>query len=63
LCILSIVGAHLLISCSTPQTPYKIVPHSNGDAYVEGPGGKKISPQEVAAIVLGKMKEVKRRLL
>ncbi len=53
----------MLISCSTPQTPYKIVPHSNGDAYVEGPGGKKISPQEVAAIVLGKMKEVKRRLL
>jgi molecular chaperone DnaK len=36
--------------------PYKIVRGDNGDAWVEAQG-KKVSPAEVGAIVLGKMKE------
>lgn len=35
---------------------YKIVPHSNGDAWVEA-GGKKYSPSQIGAFVLQKMKE------
>ncbi|CAO3637484.1 unnamed protein product [Cunninghamella blakesleeana] len=35
---------------------YKIVPHSNGDAWVEAQG-KKYSPSQMGAFVLGKMKE------
>ncbi|KAI8379345.1 hsp7-like protein [Radiomyces spectabilis] len=35
---------------------YKIVPHSNGDAWVEAQG-KKYSPSQIGAFVLGKMKE------
>ena len=38
------------------QTPYKIVRGDNGDAWVEAQG-KKISPSEVASVVLIKMKE------
>lgn len=35
---------------------YKIVPHSNGDAWVEA-DGKKYSPSQIGAFVLKKMKE------
>jgi hypothetical protein len=35
---------------------YKIVKHTNGDAWVEA-RGKKYSPAQVGAFVLGKMKE------
>ncbi|RKP11786.1 heat shock protein 70 family, partial [Piptocephalis cylindrospora] len=38
------------------QVPYKIVPHSNGDAWVEA-DGKKYSPSQVGGFVVGKMKE------
>ena len=37
-------------------SPYKIVRGDNGDAWVEA-HGKKISPSEIAAVVLGKMRE------
>jgi molecular chaperone DnaK len=37
--------------------PYKIVRHSNGDAWVEDNNGKQYSPSQVGAFVLGKMKE------
>ncbi|MBF0322610.1 MAG: molecular chaperone DnaK, partial [Magnetococcales bacterium] len=36
--------------------PYKIVKAENGDAWVEG-GGRKISPSEVSAMILQKMKQ------
>lgn len=36
--------------------PYKIVAADNGDAWVEI-DGKKYSPQEVSAFILGKMKK------
>ncbi|MBF0159839.1 MAG: molecular chaperone DnaK [Magnetococcales bacterium] len=36
--------------------PYKIVKADNGDAWVDG-GGKKISPSEVSAMILQKMKQ------
>ena len=36
--------------------PYKIVKHENGDAWVEA-NGKKMSPQEVSARILQKMKK------
>ncbi|NOU33822.1 MAG: molecular chaperone DnaK [Polyangiaceae bacterium] len=39
------------------SAPYRIVPADNGDAWVEV-GGKKMSPPEVSAMVLGKMKEI-----
>ncbi|KAI9027221.1 hsp7-like protein [Phycomyces nitens] len=35
---------------------YKIIPHTNGDAWVEAQG-KKYSPSQIGAFVLGKMKE------
>ncbi len=37
--------------------PYKIVPSTNGDAWVQA-GGRDMSPPEVSAIVLLKMKEI-----
>ena len=37
--------------------PYAIVEHSNGDAWVQDTQGKALSPQEVSAKVLVKMKE------
>lgn len=37
--------------------PYKIVKHSNGDAWVETSAGKRYSPSQIGAFVLGKMKE------
>ena len=36
---------------------YKIVRHSNGDAWVETTDGKRYSPSQIGAFVLGKMKE------
>lgn len=39
-----------------PSVSYKIVPHSNGDAWVEA-AGKKYSPSQIGGFVLGKMKE------
>ena len=36
--------------------PYKIVPHSNGDAWLEA-RGEKYSPSQVGAFVVGKMKD------
>jgi molecular chaperone DnaK len=37
--------------------PYKIVAHDNGDAWIEA-HGKKMSPPEISAIVLGEMRAV-----
>lgn len=39
------------------MVPYKIVKASNGDAWVEV-NGKKIAPQEIAAKIVAKMKEI-----
>lgn len=36
---------------------YKVVKHSNGDAWVQTTKGDKYSPSQIGAIVLGKMKE------
>jgi molecular chaperone DnaK len=36
--------------------PYKVVQHDNGDSWVEA-RGKAMSPQEISAIILGKMKQ------
>lgn len=36
---------------------YKIVKHTNGDAWVETTDGKRYSPSQVGAFILGKMKE------
>ncbi len=41
---------------SASLVPYRIVPAENGDAWVES-GGKKYSPAEVSAMILGKMKQ------
>ncbi|ORZ21105.1 heat shock protein 70 family [Absidia repens] len=38
------------------EVPYKIVAHTNGDAWVEA-HGKKYSPAQIGAFVVGKMKE------
>ncbi|KAJ1966741.1 hypothetical protein IWQ62_002280 [Dispira parvispora] len=38
------------------QVPYKIVGHTNGDAWVEA-RGKKYSPSQIGGFVVGKMKE------
>jgi molecular chaperone DnaK len=38
------------------MVPYKIIKAKNGDAWVEA-GGKKLSPQEVSAKILQKMKK------
>jgi molecular chaperone DnaK len=37
--------------------PYAIIPHDNGDAWVQTGDGKKLSPQEISARVLEKMKK------
>ncbi len=37
--------------------PYKIVKSDTGDAWVEGRGAKKLSPSEVSAFILQKMKD------
>ncbi|KAI7907290.1 hsp7-like protein [Cokeromyces recurvatus] len=44
------------VQADIPAVSYKIVPHSNGDAWVEA-NGKKYSPSQIGAFVLGKMKE------
>ncbi|KAI8089828.1 hsp7-like protein [Halteromyces radiatus] len=38
------------------EVPYKIIAHTNGDAWVEA-HGKKYSPAQIGAFVVGKMKE------
>lgn len=38
------------------EVPYKIVAHSNGDAWVEA-RGEKYSPSQIGGFVVGKMKE------
>ena len=38
------------------QVPYKIIQHSNGDAWLEAQG-QKYSPSQIGGFVLGKMKE------
>ncbi len=38
------------------NVPFKIVPHSNGDAWLEA-RGEKYSPSQIGAFVVGKMKE------
>src|SRR5687767_9425803 len=37
--------------------PYAIIPHENGDAWVQTSDGKKMAPQEISARVLEKMKK------
>ena len=37
--------------------PFKIIAHDNGDAWVETSDGKKLSPQEISARILEKMKK------
>jgi molecular chaperone DnaK len=38
------------------NVPFKIVPHSNGDAWVEAQG-QKYSPSQIGAFIVGKLKE------
>lgn len=38
------------------NVPYKIIPHTNGDAWVEA-RGQKYSPSQIGAFVVGKMKD------
>ena len=38
------------------NVPYKIIAHSNGDAWVEA-RGQKYSPSQIGAFVVGKMKD------
>lgn len=38
--------------------PYKIVPHSNGDAWIEKSDGKRMSPSEISGLILQKMKTI-----
>ena len=45
-----------VVQADLKHLPYKIVRHSNGDAWVEA-GGKRYSPAQIGAFVLGKMKE------
>lgn len=44
------------VQADIPAVSYKIVAHNNGDAWVEA-NGKKYSPSQMGAFVLGKMKE------
>lgn len=39
------------------QVPFKIVKHDNGDAWLETTQGKRYSPAQIGAFVVGKMKE------
>lgn len=38
-------------------SPFKVVKHSNGDAWVQDTNGKKYSPSQISAYVLGKLKD------
>ena len=44
------------VARTTGSVPYRIVPAENGDAWVEV-GGKQLSPAEISAMVLAKMKQ------
>ncbi len=39
------------------MVPYKIIKADNGDAWVEGRNGEKLSPSQISAFILKKMKE------
>ena len=45
------------VQADIPSVSYKIVSHTNGDAWVQVSDGKKYSPSQIGAFVLGKMKE------
>ena len=45
------------VSSEIKTVPFKVVPNSNGDAVFEVHGGKIVTPEEVAAQILIKMKE------
>lgn len=45
-----------MVQKDAKHLPYKIVKHSNGDAWIEA-GGNKHSPSQIGAYVLMKMKE------
>jgi molecular chaperone DnaK len=44
------------VSSETSRVPYKMVRSQNGDAWIEA-RGKKMSPPEISAMVLGKLKQ------
>ncbi|RIA99169.1 hsp7-like protein [Glomus cerebriforme] len=44
------------VQAEAKAVPYKIIKHTNGDAWVEA-HGKKYSPSQIGALVLSKMKE------
>jgi molecular chaperone DnaK len=48
---------HPEVQRQAASVPYQILEASNGDAWVQA-GGREMSPPEVSAIVLGKMREV-----
>ena len=37
--------------------PYKVIAHSNGDAWVQATDGQKYSPSQISSLILTKMKE------
>ena len=39
------------------HSSYKVIGHSNGDAWVQSSTGEKFSPSQIASMVLNKMKE------
>ena len=43
-------------SVGMQMVPYKIIKHTNGDAWVEA-GGQRYSPSQIGAFVLTKMRE------
>lgn len=43
-------------SVAMQMVPYKIIKHTNGDAWVEA-GGQRYSPSQIGAFVLTKMRE------
>jgi len=44
------------VQAEAKAVPYKIVKHTNGDAWIEAQG-KKYSPPQIGAFILNKMKE------
>ncbi len=44
------------VASETKRVPYKVVRSDNGDAWIEA-RGKKVSPPEVSAMILGKLKQ------
>ena len=52
----------MLIVLVLQMVPYKIIKHTNGDAWVEA-GGQRYSPSQIGAFVLTKMRETAGQLL